>query len=252
MDDRSALNRVHSSLKAFYTLMGHAAPASTVFEFDGGVASIVPDTPETSLFNSVVVDRYDQLERAYPEIARRYLSVGVRAWTVWLMPDAADAEKFLGQHGHKLRNEPAAMAIELAKMQRPALAGLDFDLTKNLGTVAHINEEAYGMTGASFRAAMRKMDDPSVRFYLARVGGEPMSTVMTLEQDGDCGLYCIATYPTARKSGLSTQLISAALLDAQTRGCTTATVQAMPMVQSIMRTLGFRDLGSMAMWELRR
>jgi GNAT superfamily N-acetyltransferase len=252
MDRDTALQRLHQSIKVFYTLMGHAAPASSVLEYDGVIASLVPDTPERSLFNSVIYDRLDDLAQAYPELARRYLSAGVRAWTVWLMPDHDDVAKFLQQHGHKYDGSPIAMAADLGRFAFELPSGFDWSETKNLGTVAAINEEAYGMTGSSFRAALRRMDHPAVRFYVARVAGEPVSCVMNLELEGNCGLYCIATLPSARGQGLNTKLMAAALLEARQRGCTTATVQATPMGYNVFHTLGFADLGKMAMWELRR
>ena len=84
------------------------------------------------------------------------------------------------------------------------------------------------------------------------MSGEPVSSVMLLEHNGNCGVYCVATLPSAQAQGLSSTLISIALDEARQRGCTTATVQAMPMGYSVFHKLGFQELGKMALWELRR
>jgi GNAT superfamily N-acetyltransferase len=252
MNHDAALSAVHSSLRAFYCLMGHGAPTSRCVELDGVLASIVPETPERSLFNSVVYDRAEALYRAHADLDRRYQTAGVRAWTVWLMPGETAVAAFLEQHGHKFDGAPIAMALELGGGPLPVEPDLDWSETKNLGTVATINEEAYGMTGSSFRAALRKMEHPGAHFYVARIAGEPASCVMTLEIDNNCGLYCVATLPNAQRHGLSGQIMAVALNGARARGCTTATVQATPMGYNVFRQLGFTDLGKMAMWELRR
>jgi GNAT superfamily N-acetyltransferase len=232
--------------------MGHAAPTSRCVELDGVLASIVPETPERSLFNSVIYDRADALFQAHADLDRRYQTVGVRAWTVWLMPGETQVAEFLERHGHKFDGAPIAMALDLRSDPLNVDPMLDWSETKNLGTVATINEEAYGMTGSSFRAALRKMEHSGAHFYVARVAGEPASCVMTLEIDGNCGLYCIATLPSAQRHGLSRHIMAAALNEARARGCVTATVQATPMGYGVFRQLGFTDLGKMAMWELRR
>jgi GNAT superfamily N-acetyltransferase len=100
--------------------------------------------------------------------------------------------------------------------------------------------------------ALRRIDDPAVHLYLARDSGEPVSTVMTIDVDGDCGVYCAATLKPARGRGLGSRLMSAVLLEARRRGCTTASLQASSMGYPIYRKLGFRDLGETALWELRR
>ena len=252
MDVGIASKLLHDSLKAFVTLLGRAAPASSVIEYPGIVASLVPDTPERSIFNSVVYEHLDHLKSVYPGMDRHYLRAGVRAWTVWLMPGADEAASFLDEHGHKFDGAPIAMTRDLDNFSFDIPKHFDWAPTKNLGTVATLNEEAYGLRGSSFRAALRRIDDPGARFYIARVAGEPMSSVMLLEHDGNCGVYCVATLPSAQAQGLSSTLISIALNEARQRGCTTATVQAMPMGYTVFRNLGFQDLGKMALWELRR
>lgn len=252
MDPRTALHDLHVSLKDFITLIGRAAPESQVMEYAGVVACLAPEAPQRSFFNAVVYDQLEQLQNAYPDFSRRYLSAGVSNWAVWLMPGAGDTEQFLQQRGHAPNLAPTAMALDLRNLHVDPAIKLNWDRTQNIGTVAAINEEAYEMTGSSFRAALRRVDTPHARFYIARVAGEPVSSVMTLDHGTNTGLYCVATLPAVRAQGLSSHLMSLVLAEARERGCTTATVQAMPAGYSVFRKLGFQDLGKMAMWELRR
>lgn len=252
MDPRTALHDLHVSLKDFITLIGRAAPDSKLMEYDGVVACLAPEAPQRSFFNAVVYDRLEQLQTAYADFSRRYLSAGVSTWAVWLMPGEVLTEQYLQQLGHRLDLAPTAMALDLKDLHVDPAAKIDWARTHNIGTVAAINEEAYEMTGSSFRAALRRVDNPDARFYIARMAGEPVSSVMTLDRGTNTGLYCVATLPTARAQGLSSHLMALVLAEARERGCTTATVQAMPLGYTVFRKLGFQDLGKMAMWELRR
>lgn len=252
MDPRTALHDLHLSLKDFVTLIGRAAPESLLMEYEGVVASLAPEAPQRSFFNAVAYDRLEHLQAAYAELDRRYVRAGVSTWTVWLMPGEDATAQYLQQRGHHLDLAPTAMARDLKDLHVDPAIKIDWALTHNIGTVAAINEEAYEMTGSSFRAALRRVDTPHARFYIARVAGEPVSSVMTLDHGTNTGLYCVATLPAVRAQGLSSHLMSLVLAEARERGCTTATVQAMPMGYTVFRKLGFQDLGKMAMWELRR
>jgi predicted GNAT family acetyltransferase len=70
-----------------------------------------------------------------------------------------------------------------------------------------------------------------------------VSTAITLDHEGDCGVYDVATLERARKRGLATALIAIHLRDAIARGCRTATVQSTPMAERVYAGVGFRDLG---------
>jgi ribosomal protein S18 acetylase RimI-like enzyme len=91
-----------------------------------------------------------------------------------------------------------------------------------------------------------------MRMYVARAGGEDAATVGTLDVDGDCGVYMVATRPEARGRGLATALMRQALAEARQRGLETTSLQATQMGRDIYARLGYRDLGVIQMWERRR
>ncbi len=69
---------------------------------------------------------------------------------------------------------------------------------------------------------------PRLRTYAARWRGFDAAVLATLDNDGDCGFYLVATLPEARGNGLCAGLMERALLDARERGCRTSTLQASP------------------------
>lgn len=252
MTPHDALARMHTNLKAFVAWMGNATPTSSILNLNGVVASVVPATPQRSLFNSVIYDSHDALLAAHATLDQHYRGKGIAAWTAWLMPEQEATARALEQRGHKFDGAPRAMALDLRAARLDVPAGLDAELTNDYATVAAINQTAYDAPSPAFDAAFTQSRDPNARFYLARHHGKPACSVMTLDVDGDCGIYLVATLPVARGRGLASQLMTRALIDARERGCTTTTLQASPMGYPVYRKLGYEDLGAMAMWELRR
>ncbi len=252
MDTLIALNRMRANLKKFFEFVGSAAPTSSVIARDGIVASVVPATPERSIFNSVAYDSAAALYNAHAELDRTYSNAGVRAWNVWVMPGDDAVAKFLETRGHTFDGAPVAMALDLNAATIAAPTSLDWTHTSDYRAVASINRAAYGVAGPAFEEAMERCVVPNATFYLARHDGKPACVLMTLDVNRDCGFYVVATLPHARGRRLAQQLMSVALAEARARGCTTASLQASPMGYPVYLKLGFRELGKMSMWELRR
>lgn len=252
MDHLMALSRMHANLKMCFEFMGSAAPTSSIYRRDGIVASVVPATPERSIFNSVAYDSAAALFGAHADLDRTYQNARIRAWNVWVMPGDDTVAKYLENRGHKFDGAPVAMAMDLNTATLAPTSSRDGERTTDYRTVASINRAAYGVTGAAFEEALERCALPNAHFYLARHDGNPACVLMTIDVDRDCGFYLVATVPHARGRGLAQQLMSVALTEARARGCTTASLQASPMGYPIYRKLGFQDLGKMSMWELRQ
>ena len=88
--------------------------------------------------------------------------------------------------------------------------------------------------------------------YVAHLEGKPASFVLMHDHEDDCDFWFAATLPEARGRGLVTALLQRALTDARDRGLHTSTTQATAMGAPVYRRLGYRDLGSLQMWERRR
>lgn len=243
---------MRANMAAFVEWMGAAAPTSSTFRLPGVVASVVPATPQRSIFNSVIYNDGDALLAAHATLDQHYRDCGIAAWTVWLMPEQDRVARALKERGHQFDGDPKAMAMDLRTTSLSAPEGLAATQSQDYSTVANINQLAYGVTGAAFGAALRRSTHPDARFYLAQHNGVPACSVMTLDVDGDCGIYLVATLPTARGQGLTTRLMTRALIEARERGCTTSTLQASPMGFPVYQKMGYETLGTMGMWELRR
>lgn len=79
-----------------------------------------------------------------------------------------------------------------------------------------------------------------------------MSCTVAVDHGGDCSIQLVATDLQARGRGLASGLIRVAVWEARERGCETTSLQSTRAGYSAYRTLGYRDLGGMGMWERRQ
>ena len=88
--------------------------------------------------------------------------------------------------------------------------------------------------------------------YLARdEHGRPGCVVGSAHHNGDCGVTLVGTAPEARGRGLATAAMRLALAEAAADGCTTTTLQATAAGRPIYARMGYRDFGTMNLWEKR-
>jgi GNAT superfamily N-acetyltransferase len=88
--------------------------------------------------------------------------------------------------------------------------------------------------------------------YEARLEGRPASVLATTDHEGDCGIWWVATLPEARGRGLSSRLLRVALDEARERSVRTSTLQATKLGRPVYERIGYRDIGELQMWELRK
>jgi GNAT superfamily N-acetyltransferase len=244
---RRAIGGVRDEVEAF----GSAVPGSLVVRREGLIASVVPASPQRSLFNGVFYDDPAVLAAELDSLEALYESHGVRAWTVWV-PDAdRDSARLLASRGHSLDAEPRAMAMELVDLDAgpPAPAGIDPGPI-GAAACAELNDLAYGYGPDGFRAGLG--GETSIRWHGAFEGGEPVGCVGAIDTGGDCCVTGVATPPEQRGRGIASWLLHRALDEARERGLTTASLQATRAGAPLYERLGFRDLGFIEMWELRR
>jgi GNAT superfamily N-acetyltransferase len=249
MEDRELFERQYASLRGFCALIGRASPGARVFERGEVIAAIVPATPDRSVVNSVTYGAAAELEAALPDLAEAYEEAGVRAWTVWVPHDDAEAVRVLERAGHRLDAQPEAMAMELSAFAAPPPTDLDLDPQPSVTTVARLNDRAYDFGGDHFERALQSA--PAVHCYVTRLDGQPATCVAAHDHDGDSSITFVATIPEARGRGLAGQLLAHALHEARARGCATTSLQATNMGRSIYTRLGYRELGPVQMWERR-
>jgi GNAT superfamily N-acetyltransferase len=202
--------------------------------------------------NAVAYEDPERLAAAYDALAAAYRDAGITAWTVWVPRADTRSAQLLEAKGHSLDASPAVMCAPMEEMEldRALLEPVDWSGEVSLAALAPVAGRAFGFDVDALTAAISG-PAPGAYNYLASVEGEPVATVMAYDHDGDCGIFWVATAEHARGRGLCRALMTAALLDARDRGCTSTSLQATKAGYPIYARLGYRDLGPIDMWELR-
>lgn len=255
MDDSRLYELARGHLLREAGFFAGASPTSRALELPGVSGSIVPSAPDRSILNWVVYDRLESFTRGHEAMAAAYARAGVRAWAVFTDPgDAAAAARMIAR-GYTLDAEPLAMAAEMSALTLAPAEGFKWSMIDDLGLVGRINDSAYGLPPPAFEAAMTRWPPraPSRWFACAaELEGAPACVLLfDVTADGDCGISAVATLPRARGRGLATRLLASVLREARGLGAVTTTLVASALGSGIYRSLGYRDLGAMGMWEWR-
>jgi GNAT superfamily N-acetyltransferase len=246
----AAWSRMLRNIARMFSCLARHSSDGHVLELEGVTAAVVPACPTRSVVNCVVCSDAGALGAALDQVAEEYERAGVRAWTVWVPEHDAEAAELLEHAGHRLDARPAAMVCELEGFEAAPPPDLEL-IEPDMLEAARMNDTAYGFPGDFERAFSRVPPEPAY-LYLARADGMPACTLLTYEEDGECGVYLVATLPEARGRGLASGLMSHALRHARARGCTTSSLQATVRGRPLYQRLGYRDLGPVHMWERRR
>jgi GNAT superfamily N-acetyltransferase len=244
---RRALEGVRGEVEAF----GAGAPDSLLVRRPGLLAAVVPASPQRSVFNSVFYDEPAALAGEVEGLAEIYDSHGVRAWTVWVPDEDRETAGLLGERGHALDGAPRAMAMDLSDLgeEPPAPDGVASGPIEPAACAA-LNDRAYGFGEDGFRAGYS--GETAVRWYGAYEGDAAVGCLGTISSGEDCGVTGVATPPEHRGRGIAGWLLWQALADARDRGMTSASLRASKAGAGVYERIGFRDLGFVEMWEMRR
>ncbi|HVQ59272.1 MAG TPA: GNAT family N-acetyltransferase [Solirubrobacterales bacterium] len=251
LDERELRRRAVKSVRDQVEAFGSAHSDSVLIRRPGLLAAVVPSSPQRSFFNSVFYSDPATLSAEVGALGEAYESAGVDAWTVWVPDEDRDSARMLEARGHMLDASPRAMAMEFADLG-PELAapeGVEAGPADS-STCAALNDRAYGFGPDGFAAGIA--GETSIQWRAAFAGGEPVGCVGTIAIGDDCLITGVATPPEHRGRGIASWLVRSALTGAREQGMTTASLQASRAGASIYECLGFRDLGFLEMWELRR
>jgi GNAT superfamily N-acetyltransferase len=252
MDQARALKLQRGSLDDYVRVLAAASPGSRLIELGGVIGAATP-ARSRSIANSVTYTDAAALASAYPELAAAFDDAGIQAWTVWVPEFEREAIELLEGAGHKFDGRPTAMTADLTAFEPPDLGDLDWDADCTPEEHAAVNDAAYGHDPAEgLRSVLGHphAGDP-VRRYRARIGGETACVLGTIDREGDCGVYFVATDPGHRGRGLATRLLAVALVDAVDRGCTTSTLQSSPLGRPIYESLGYEPQFALHLYERR-
>lgn len=244
---RRAIEGIRDEVEAF----GSGSPDSKLIRREGLIAAVTPASPQRSLFNSVYYDDPRIMAEVIEALGEAYDAHGVRAWTVWVPDEDRESARLLAARGHALDAAPRAMAMELTDLgsELPAPTGIDAGPI-DPASCAELNDLAYGYGEDGFRAGLA--GETTIRWHGAFTEGEPVGCLGTIEVGEDCCVTGVATPPEQRGRGIASWLLRRVLGEARQRGLVTASLQATKAGASLYERLGFRDLGYIEMWELRR
>jgi GNAT superfamily N-acetyltransferase len=251
LDERELRARALGSVRDQVEAFGSAHSDSVLVRRPGLLAAVVPSSPQRSFFNSVFYSDPAALSAEMEALTEVYESHGVDAWTVWVPDEDRDSARMLAARGHVLDASPRAMAMELADLglELPAPAGVEPGPI-DFSACAALNDRSYGFGSDGFAAGIA--GETSIRWHGAFAGDEPLGCAGTIAVGDDCLITGVATPPEHRGRGIASWLVRSALVGARKQGMATASLQASRAGASIYERLGFRDLGYLEMWELRR
>jgi GNAT superfamily N-acetyltransferase len=251
LDERELRARAIGGVREQVEAFGSAHSDSVLIRRPGLLAAVVPSSPKRSFFNSVFYSDPAALSAEVGALGEAYDSNGVDAWTVWVPDEDRASAQMLAARGHALDASPRAMAMELSDLgpEISAPEGVEPGPI-DASTSAALNDRAYGFGPDGFAAGIAR--ETSIRWHGAFAGAEPLGCVGTIAIGDDCLITGVATPPEHRGRGIASWLVRCALAGAYEQGMTTASLQASRAGASIYEHLGFRDLGFLEMWELRR
>jgi len=250
MDDATLRRRLWDGFARLQALLGGSARHGIVLEWDALVASIVPHAPDSPALNAAVALDAQEALHALEELAGRYSKAGVRRWGVWLDGEERDARRALQAAGLNLATASPGMAATLAELDLQD-DGAPAARTSDLRTVGRVNDQAYGNVDARLERTLSVLPPQKLRAYRVDLNGRAAAVALALHHAQDCGVSFVATVPAARRRGLATEVMRAAMTDAQERGCTTVSLQATDVGERLYARLGLHRLGPMELWERR-
>jgi ribosomal protein S18 acetylase RimI-like enzyme len=250
MDDDTLRRRLWQAFSRLQSLLGHHSMQGSVVERPGVVASVVPAAPDSPTLNAAVAIEPEQAALALPELAERWEAAGVRRWGVWLDPAARSVVRGLQRQGMGMTASAPGMGAGLEALWLPERNGSV--PPADLATVGRVNDVAYGNVDQRLERTLAPLPPGVLRGYKADLGDEPAAVALALYIGEDCGISFVATVPAARRRGLATSVMHEALAAARAAGLTTTTLQATEAGERLYRSLGYRRLCDMQLWERRR
>ena len=218
---------------------------------ENGITWAITDIP-FPLFNVVFRTQLDAarlktvIEKITGEAQKRQVPI---LWEVWPSAKPRDLAEHLEKHGFVASGKPPGMALDLNQLHEdaPPVPGLTIQRVETSEDMQAFMQ-AWGAGYETPEFVTEPMKDffqhaPENKLfsYLARKDGQPVATSQVLFHAGIAGLYSVATVPEARRQGIGTQIVLAALREARSLGYRVSILHSSKMGLNLYRTLGFRE-----------
>ena len=237
LSDADLYRRGIRTLLASWEACARGSRGATVVRERGVAAAVFPAGPERAFYNNAVLQRDlpgPDRAAAVDAMESAYAAAGITQFAAWAHEADAGLGRYLSERGYTITESTQAMALDLAadlRLPRPPLDLAPSDWREYL----RIIEVPPGMLDGA--------DPADFHVLIARLDGESVAAGMSIDRDGDCGIFNVGTREHARRRGLATALTACFVHDAAARGCRTASLQATPMAERAYAAVGFRDLG---------
>jgi GNAT superfamily N-acetyltransferase len=230
---------------------------------NGEVFGVITDKPIT-FFNGIAMAHFPDgdldagvLRATAPFRARN------RAFRWWVAPwtEPPGLPAALRAHGMRHMSDSEGMTADLGNLpDTPMPQGLTIRRIRNAeelvpwaGIIVTVFERPMSEAGIWIRAFSTfgfGNDSPWAQF-IGFLDGVPVATTAVMTVGKLAGIYHVATLPSARGRGIGAALTRAGLDHARELGAIEGVLQAAPMAEGVYRSIGFRDRGTLSMYDWR-
>lgn len=226
-----------ASLVGAWRAYATCAPQAAMHELPGASAAVFPQGLAREIFNNALLaPRVADLDATLSALRRLYTDAGVDQFALWV--DGADERALAAGAAAGWRQEETtcAMAMRLSDAQ--------VDVADGDGRIELLAEPAEAMVLNGVGPELLPAWPANGRAYVARgEDGRALSCALALRLDDDCHVAFVATDPAARRRGHAGRVLERLLADAVADGCTTATLNATAVAESLYARAGFIALG---------
>jgi ribosomal protein S18 acetylase RimI-like enzyme len=223
-----------ATLLASWQAYTQGARGARLHRRPGVCIAAFPEGPERTVYNNALLERHlgpRARAAAIDELTSTYADARIESFAAWVHESDDDLRADLEDRGFRLDTWTRAMGMPLDEL-RPAPVDPRVevaDLGAHLRTIG-LPDLLAGVDPQRFRAVVAP-------------GVEPVSTGLSFDHEGDCGIFNVSTAEGARRRGLGSAVTAALLRGATGANCLTASLQSTPMAAALYTAMGFRDLG---------
>jgi ribosomal protein S18 acetylase RimI-like enzyme len=237
--DRNLYDRGIATAIACWGRFARSSEAAAMHRAPGLAAAVFPTGPERGVYNNAVLDRdMDDGMRAAAIDAMEdaYAAAGVGDFAAWVHETETMTIETLERRGYRCAASTRAMGMPLDAF---TLEAARLDAREPTWSEYQAFLQLLGVPPG----LLADLDVSAFHISLAQEDGQDVSTVLSFDHHGDCGIYNLGTLDRARRRGLGTALTILHLQGAKQRACSTASLQSTPMAEHVYAGVGFRDLG---------
>lgn len=253
---------VEANLAEHFALFGRL-PGATMY--DGSEMMWVATAASRPVPNGVYRTRLPSggIDARVGEVLEVFAShrIGTIDWVCGPSTQPADLGECLRARGFSQTRVWVGMAIDLASAELdipvpPDVAVEEVVDMRGLATWLDVFRASSGHpeAGVTFFKLFSSVGlgrELSTRHYVGRLKGEPVGRTTLAFAGGVAGIHWVATAPQARRKGVASALVLAALCDAREAGHRFAVLHSTQMALGTYRRIGFQELCALYVYDWR-